>query len=400
MNEGRQNSVTRRGLIRGSALGAAGIGALAAPALFGSAPASAAVAPGLSWTNVVTDFGADPTGARDSTSNFQSAINAGLPVYVPPGTYLCSAGPLLVAPYTRIFGNSYGGTTITTTGAPLFNMDSVAGTGGNAPPPIEGIEIDHLTLSASSTGGDIFWGANIVRSSVHHCKLVQNNPASAIYNCSASTGQSPAGTTYMAECRFYFNTEAIQGSASRSINPWYLNSNGLLNLNDNWWFGNVLFNSAHDQNYFWYRIIGPATGQESRNNRFSKLTYEFPQGGMIKLESTTGDVIEDVTSEDLTNSLPVGNPLISISTVPGNSTGCAGITIRNYSRRGGGSTNPITDIQLDANARQITIDTPSQYGPGQTLVIDAGDAANVTLLGSPGAGNYTLRNGSGVKVLS
>jgi|SRR5215813_1981332 len=384
-----RHQVTRRGLIRGGALGAAGIGALTAPALLGATGASAAVAPGLSWNNVVTDFKADHTGNTDSTTNFQNAINAGLPVYVPPGTYLCSNGPLVVAPYMHMFGNSYGTTTISTAGAPLFDMDPTP-----VPPnPVEGVEIDHLTLSAASTGGDIFWGANLVRSSVHDCKLVQNNPASAIWNCSASTG---AGTTYLAECRFYFNTEAIQGSAARSINPWYL-FGSMMHINDNWWFGNVCFNSAHDQNNFWYRIIGDATQQRSRNNRFQKLTFEFPQGGMIKLESTTGDLIEDVTSEDLTG-LTVGtNAMISIATASGNTNGCAGIAIRNYSRRGG-PTNAITDIKLDSNAVQFIIDTPSQYGGGQALAINAGGATHGTLIGSPA--NYSLTNAAGVKVLS
>jgi hypothetical protein len=354
---------------------------LASPAVFG-ATAQAVTDPVLSWTNVV-DAGADPSGAKDSTTAFQTAIGAGLPIYVPPGSYKCNNGPLVAAPWMRIFGNSYGTTTISASGAPLFNMDNANG-------KLEGVEIDHLTLSA--TGGDIFWGANIVRSSVHHCFLVQHSAANAIWNCQASAG---LGQTYMAECQFYFNREYEYG-ATRSINAWYLNGKGPFNINDNWWFGNVCFNQGGDQGYFWYRIIGAATGQGSRNNRFQKLTFEYPQGGMIKLESTTGDVIEDVTNEDLTG-LSVGNPMISIATASGNSSGCSGIAIRSYSRRLGPS-NAITDIALDGNAVQFIIDSPSQYGPGQALAINAGGATHGTLIGSPAS--YTLTNGSGVKVLS
>jgi hypothetical protein len=381
---GRQRPVTRRGLMRGGALGAAGLGVLTSPAVFGAGAAQAVTDPVLSWTNVV-DAGADPSGAKDSTSAFQAAIGASLPIYVPPGSYKCNSGPLAVAPWTRIFGNSYGTTTIFSSGAPLFNMDNSNG-------KLEGVEIDHLTLSA--TGGDIFSGANIVRSSVHHCFLIQNSAANAIWNCSASAG---LGTTYMAECQFYFNREYQYGSP-RTINAWYLNGNGPMNINDNWWFGNVCFNQGGDTTHFWYRIIGAGAGQGSRNNRFQKLTFEYPQGGMIRLESSTGDLIEDVTSEDLA-SLPVGNPLISISTASGNSSGCSGIAIRSYSRRGGNNNGGgITDIQLDGNAVQFIIDTPTQYSGGSVLTIDAGGATRGTLIGSPAS--YTLQNGSGVKVLS
>lgn len=37
----------------------------------------------------ILDYGADPTGAQNSSSAIQSAIDSGNPVYAPPGTYLC-----------------------------------------------------------------------------------------------------------------------------------------------------------------------------------------------------------------------------------------------------------------------------------------------------------------------
>src|SRR5205823_12542771 len=43
----------------------------------------------------VTDFGADPTGARDSTAAFRSAIAAGRHVWIPPGTFTVT-GHLIV----------------------------------------------------------------------------------------------------------------------------------------------------------------------------------------------------------------------------------------------------------------------------------------------------------------
>jgi len=323
--------VTRRSLIRGSALGAAGAAALAAPMLT-AAPASAATSEGIdeTWINVV-GAGADPTGKTDSTAVFQAAINntPTFPVYVPAGTYLCS-GTLTPVPGMRLFGDSCETTTITTnSGNPLFNMDP----GSLGASNMENIEIDHLTLSSGASGGDIFWGSNTVRSSVHDCHLIQRNPASAIWHVGATTG---AGNTYMAECDFYFNKEMVYGNP-RSTSAWNLspNPNGGLRFNDNQWTRNVCFNVDKDPSQTWYRLVGDLKPGEQggNNNRFQKITFEFPTGGMIHLESTTGDVIEDVTSEDLTT-LTVGNPLIQLGTASGNNVGCSGIAIRDYSRHG------------------------------------------------------------------
>ena len=89
---------------------------------------------------------------------------------------------------------------------------------------------------------------------------------------------------------------------------------------------------------------------------------------MIHLESTTGDVIEDVTSEDL-STLTVGNPLIWLGTAAGNTVGCSGIAIRDYSRRGGtgGSGGGIVDIMMNAETSQVLIDKPTQYAGGGAL---------------------------------
>jgi hypothetical protein len=61
------------------------------------------------WINAVTQYGADPTGATDSTTAIQNAINAGTgPVYLPAGAYRISS-PLTLANGTIIIGDSGGG---------------------------------------------------------------------------------------------------------------------------------------------------------------------------------------------------------------------------------------------------------------------------------------------------
>jgi Pectate lyase superfamily protein/Right handed beta helix region len=61
----------------------------------------------VDWLNVVTMYGADPTGANDSTAAIQNALNAagpGQPVYLPAGTYMTSA-PLQVPPGGVLHGD-------------------------------------------------------------------------------------------------------------------------------------------------------------------------------------------------------------------------------------------------------------------------------------------------------
>ena len=379
--------VSRRAIIRGGALGAAGIAALASSAALPSSNVLATTGTPPAWTDVL-DLGADRTGAADSTAAFQAAINSGLPIYVPPGTYACNRGPLVAASWMRIFGNSYGTTTIASSGCHLFDLDNSNGL-------LEGIEIDHVALSA--TGGDIFHGANIIHSTVHHCWLIQNSPAHAIWNSSASTG---LGSAFVRECCFYYNKECQYGSP-RAISAWFLRANGRPGgCGDIWWYGGNCHNEDNDTTRWWYHIIGPDSGQGGRNNRFEKMTFDCPQGGMIRLESSTGDVIDDVVAANLA-SLPVGNPLISIATTAGNSSGSGAIAIRNYSRRGGNNNGSgITDIHLDANATQLMIDTPNVSAGGTMLTIDCGGAQNVTLIGSPGTGRYTLLNAGGIVLVS
>jgi hypothetical protein len=55
------------------------------------------------WVNLVTQFGADPSGSGDSTTAVENAVAAGYPIYVPFGTYKTSA-QITLPPGTVMFG--------------------------------------------------------------------------------------------------------------------------------------------------------------------------------------------------------------------------------------------------------------------------------------------------------
>ena len=100
----------RRRLITGAIAGAAGIAAFADLLPGQSAPAAHAATSGgaADWLDVAGQFGADPTGATDSTAAIQAAITAcpaGGVVYFPAGKYTISQPLLISGPGVRLQGS-------------------------------------------------------------------------------------------------------------------------------------------------------------------------------------------------------------------------------------------------------------------------------------------------------
>jgi hypothetical protein len=117
---------TRRSVLSKAGVGLlAGAGAVAASTLTRGPAAQAATGTGVTdWINVVTGYGADPTGSADSTSAINNALAASgglampVPVYLPAGTYTTSA-PLVVPPAVTLIGDAANELQDTSAG-PLF----------------------------------------------------------------------------------------------------------------------------------------------------------------------------------------------------------------------------------------------------------------------------------------
>jgi len=129
------------------------------------------VFPGVSWVNVVTQYGADPTGATDSTAAIQAALNAtplGGITYVPAGKYAVNSQITIPKGVTlrgdqsyraAANSNSYIRPSATFAGASVFTF--IAGTPSGA---IENLVIDGTNLPGGNTvdgiditGGAKFW---------------------------------------------------------------------------------------------------------------------------------------------------------------------------------------------------------------------------------------------------
>lgn len=122
------------------------------------------------WKNVVTDYGADPTGAADSQPNFQNAMNAaaignipgvgntgtGMTLYVPRGRYKFGASVTIMSSGVRIVGEGTGDEYLSggsrievTTATPAFQ---IAGTTfGVLNVAASGIVIENLRIYATGS---------------------------------------------------------------------------------------------------------------------------------------------------------------------------------------------------------------------------------------------------------
>ena len=118
----------------------------------------------------VLQFGADPTGATDSTLQIQAAIdsipNSGGAIKIPAGVYKITQ-PLLVSKYNfSIFGDGAGATRLIN----YTNGNDLISIGG---PDIHSVEIAHLQLENASTnpsGGYLiaFSTFNVLDVKIHH----------------------------------------------------------------------------------------------------------------------------------------------------------------------------------------------------------------------------------------
>lgn len=103
------------------------------------------------WVNAATQYGADPTGADDSTNAIQAALNAAEyqgTVFLPSGVYLISA-PLTIPPGVRLRGNRGNFTTA--------NQPGNGGSVISASPAFEGpalIQLADKTKAGFSTASD------------------------------------------------------------------------------------------------------------------------------------------------------------------------------------------------------------------------------------------------------
>jgi len=196
-----------------------------------------AVGPFASWVNVVTKWGADPTGDNDSTTAIQNGLNS-LPtstntaspiLYFPAGTYTISATISLTGCLgVSLVGQTAGGTTLKWIGPATGATNTLFHLNGSAL-----CRFDNLTFDASAS---------------------PSKATAVLVDDSAATGRFPTGNQF-ADCTFQNGGVGIQGGVSptgssevsllrcRFVNLVY----GVLLLNFNsldWWHWGCTFQNC------------------------------------------------------------------------------------------------------------------------------------------------------------
>lgn len=109
----------------------------------------------------VLDYGADPTGATDSTSAIQAAINANPVIYIPEGTY--SISTINVPSNKRLVGvrdEMYG--EFVSSGKTTLSVTASAGNFGiTIPDSAKNISFEHMEISGDNTNSGILIGETV-----------------------------------------------------------------------------------------------------------------------------------------------------------------------------------------------------------------------------------------------
>lgn len=335
---------------------------------------------GGSGSTVIVD-GADYTGTNDSTTQIQEAITAasnlgtgGGAVYVPPGQYKIN-GILQLQSGVRIYSDSRAGTKLfTTSGSPLFSMGPSS--------TLVSVEIDHLFLSAANA--DLFSGANIERSWVHHCQLQQLSAGYSIWN-------SRPGPGLMVECTFSDNIESVSGNP-RTVEAWILLAPNTSNeVNGCRWINEQCFNNGADPNYYWYHLKASTpsgTAPKCDTNRFQDIVWETSPGGLLWLESCVGTLADNCHGWDFTGTY--ANTLFTVTT-NATGTGPAGNSFKNCGRIQGSMASGTYDFAADSGASMTWIEQPRPLGGAGAINLSSTTA---TLAGIPASWSVSNPPGS------
>ena len=319
------------------------------------------------WLNVVTQFGADPTGNTSSATAFQNMINAlleqaasqgdDLPMLVPTG-YVPFGNYLIDTPLNFAAASTAGCRITGTWGSRLFsNSNSVFDFQTKY---LLGLEIDHLTIDA--TGGHCFTNSAVKWSWFHHLYLRQRSGAYSVWNQVEASNQLQ--NTAFSDIRFFVDPDP--SSNVRTVPGWNIqcpNGDAFAEV----WFDRVEgWNNQNANGYLdttQYLFYG-ACSQGSSTAYASTITFRdcswhdclggaawLASGAHIVFDgSSVYDVFERVSPATMT----LGNDLIKVSTYSGGSP-TRGIELRGYVRSQGIAPSTAADFSCTSDTTDIYI---------------------------------------------
>ena len=369
----------------------------------------------IDWINVVTQYGADPSGVANSSTAIQAAITAALDeassqgddlpqlvptVYIPFGNYLITTPLNFAAASTagcRITGTW--GSRLFSNSSSIFDFQTKY---------LEGLEIDHLTIDA--TGGHCFTNSAVKWSWFHHLYLRQRSAAYSVWNQTEASNQLQ--NTAFSDIRFFVdpdpsaNTRSVPGwniqcpSGDAFAEVWFDRLEGWNNPNANGYLDTTqyLFSGA---------CTAAATAYASTIT-FRDCSWHDCLGGAAWIASGAhvvfdGSSVYDVYERTSPATMTLGNDLIKVSTYSGGSP-TRGIELRGYIRSQGIAPSTAADFSCTSDTTDIYINgmSPDYFNNtgwdghinlngAKTAVIIACDATMT--VDNPGSDTIIIGNG-------
>lgn len=308
----------------------------------------------------VQSYGAKGDGTTNDTAAFQAAHDAlpatGGTIFVPASaTRYVVQGLNITKNSVTLRGAGRIATILTTKAGDMINLGTA------------GVHLYRLVMedcafiSESASGGDIFVtkmgaGFAVSNSTWRRVWAQQDNDAKRIFN--------GTDTGYLNNLWEEFN---MQHRLTGTVSPFYLTTNSG-DVNTNVWQRGVIDRCG---TYFFF--LEQQTSTYVSDNAFRDLVFEDTRGGMIRVRSGFGTVLDNLSMWDL--AAATTNDLIYFDhTGPGSRE----TSIRNYRRHSGTLGSGKVDIYVDGAARRVKIED-SERSQLTGMVVDLNSAQQVTL---------------------
>jgi len=334
--------------------------------------------------NLVTWYGADPTGVADSTTAFQNCMNAVVgtgsaraqEMLIPPGTYNLNTGQLAITGPMRMRGlgaaNGYNsavtGAVSTLPGVTLncnnstnlFNMPSQGYLWG-------GLEMSNLNINYTGTG-NVFDSVNFADSAFRDMTITLTQAGSMVMTCS---GSNSVLNVIHERCTF------VTTSATRTQPMFSIVSSIGAGISNNTFFKCKFSNAGKDNTQFMIYFACSGTGSAYHvADNLIECWFEHAYGGVYRSLSGSNIKIDGCISWDTQGGSPLmGNSLYYFGAYSGNS-GSQGVVIsacgRNLNGPDGTATNK-WDVECEATTSWVEIHnyftTPLAGSPPSTYNI-------------------------------
>jgi len=364
---------TRRGLLGlGAGAAFAGVGGFLAtrPPQHQEITLSGVTSAG-SIGNDVRVYGAAGDGITDDTAAIAAACANGGTVYFPtPPAFYKTTAPIPIVHDTVFLGSGgitgVGGTAIKNTVSDMFIAQS----------SMYGASFEGLSLTASAGHIFNFGNQRVSALTIRNCALPQRAVNKSVMQANHLTDS-------------LFTQLNITHSLTATVPTFNLVSTGN-DVNTNTWF-RIRFTYTGT---YAIHIENTLAGGYCNDNTFRDINFEVANGGMIRLLSCHGTVIENVQLYDPTT---VKRDLVYIGKSPAG-PGSTYTTIRHFKRLGGTLAAGVVDLRLQADNVTRTHLQSCDTSSGGGFIVDLGhNAARIDncpglVLQNVGPGTYASRS--------